>query len=148
VLAEDFDAVAAIGNLQAQPELEIAVALLKQSILAGIGNEFKSEICFAAGVNPFRRVGSLSVDDLRRLMEVARSQMSDNVLQRSAMRRTTRRAEPSEKLWVYGRSSEPCRKCGEPIQARRHKADARLTFWCPRCQPQPDAVQSGRRNQA
>jgi endonuclease-8 len=148
VLADDFDADAAVRNLQAQPDLEIAVALLKQSILAGIGNEFKSEVCFAAGVNPFRTVGSLPVADLRRLLDVARHQMSDNVLQHSAMRRTTRRVEPSENLWVYGRSGEPCRKCGEPIQARRHTADARLTYWCPRCQPLPrHAVQSGRRNQ-
>jgi len=136
VLAADFDAEAAVRNLQSQPALEIGVALLRQSLLAGIGNEFKSEVCFGAAVNPFRLVATLSTHDLRRLVDVARRQMSDNVLQSSAMRRTTRRADPAEGLWVYGRSGQPCRKCGEPVHARRHSTDARLTFWCPRCQPQ------------
>jgi len=135
VLADDFDSEGAIRNLQAQPAMEIGPALLRQNLLAGIGNEFKSEICFGAGVNPFRSVGSLTRDDLRRLMEAAKAMMTDNVLQRSAQRRTTRRVEPGENLWVYGRGGQPCRKCGEPVQARRHAADARLTYWCPRCQP-------------
>ena len=148
LLDDDFDAEAALRNLQSQPDLEVAVALLKQSILAGIGNEFKSEVCFAAGVSPFARVGSLPAADLRHMLEVARRQLTDNVRQRSAMRRTTRRSDPAENLWVYGRAGQPCRKCGEPIRSCRHLADARLTYWCPRCQPLVShAVQSGRRNQ-
>jgi endonuclease-8 len=135
VLDADFDAEVAVRNLQSLPALEIGVALLRQSLLAGIGNEFKSEVCFGAAVNPFRLVATLSTHDLRRLVDVARRQMSDNVLQSSAMRRTTRRADPAEGLWVYGRSGQPCRKCGEPVHARRHSTDARLSFWCPRCQP-------------
>jgi endonuclease-8 len=135
VLAADFDSEAAVRNLQSQPAMEIGMALLNQSLLAGIGNEFKSEICFAAGVSPFRPIGSLTADDLRRLVAVAQQQMSANVTQSSAMRRTTRRADPAEGLWVYGRSGQPCRKCGEPVHGRRNPVDARLTFWCPRCQP-------------
>jgi endonuclease-8 len=134
VLAEDFDIDAAVRNLQANPNMEIAAALMRQNLVAGIGNEFKSEVCFGAGIHPFRPVGTLSEAELRLLMEVARRQMTDNVLQRSAMRRTTRRVEPSENLWVYGRAGQPCRKCGEAILARRHTIDARLTYWCPRCQ--------------
>jgi endonuclease-8 len=134
LLASDFDSDTAIRNLQAQPEMEIAVALLKQSVIAGIGNEFKSEVLFAAGVHPFRHAGTLSLDELRRLIEAARHQLSDNVRQFSPRRRTTRRVERGENLWVYDRSGQPCRKCGERIVARRHSADGRLTFWCPRCQ--------------
>jgi len=135
VLDEDFDPEAAIRNLQSEPATEIGPALLKQRLLAGIGNEFKSEVCFGAGVNPFRTIGSLTVDELRHLMSVARSMMTDNVLQRSPRRRTTRRVEPGENLWVYGRGGQPCRKCGAPVEARRNAVDARLTYWCPRCQP-------------
>jgi endonuclease-8 len=134
VLAPDFDTEEAVRNLQSEPGLEIGVALLRQSLVAGIGNEFKSEVCFGAGMNPFRSVGTLSVEELRRLIDVARRQMSDNVAQPSAMRRTTRRADPAEGLWVYGRSGQGCRKCGESVLAKRHTSDARLTFWCPRCQ--------------
>jgi endonuclease-8 len=134
LLAVEFDAEAAIRNLQAEPGAEIAVALLRQRNLAGIGNEFKSEVLFEAGVDPFRPAGSLSMDELRRIMEVARRQLSDNVRQHAPLRRTTRRVQPGENLWVYNRSGQPCRKCGEPIVARRHVGDGRLTFWCPRCQ--------------
>jgi endonuclease-8 len=134
VLADDFDSAAAIRNLQLHSAMEVGPALLKQSILAGIGNEFKSEICFGAGVNPFRVVGSLTTDELARLMEVSRRMMQDNVVMHSAARRTTHRADPAEGLWVYGRSGQPCRKCGEPILGKRHASDARLSFWCPRCQ--------------
>jgi endonuclease-8 len=133
LLAEDFDAGAAIRNLQAQPEMEVGPALLRQSLVAGIGNEFKSEVCFGAGVNPFRLVGSLAGGELRRLIDVAQKMLADNVAQFSSKRRTTRRVEPGEGLWVYGRSGQACRKCGGAIRGRRH-ADGRLTFWCPGCQ--------------
>ena len=56
----DFDEAAAIANLAARPEFELGLALLDQSALAGIGNVFKSEIAFACGVNPFRKVGTLT----------------------------------------------------------------------------------------
>ncbi len=134
LLGAEFDEETAMANLRAQPEVEIAAALLRQSNLAGIGNEFKSEVLFEAGIHPFRAVGTLSTDELRRIFEVARRQLSDNVRQYSPRRRTTRRVERSENLWVYNRSGQACRKCGERIAARRHVADGRLTFWCPRCQ--------------
>jgi endonuclease-8 len=134
LLTDEFDTETAIRNLQAEPEVEIAVALLRQRNLAGIGNEFKSEVLFEAGVEPFRPAGTLSLDEFRRLIEVARRQLSDNVRQHAPLRRTTRRAQPGENLWVYSRSGQPCRKCGERIVARRHSSDGRLTFWCTRCQ--------------
>ena len=42
-------------------------SLLQQKALAGVGNVFKSEICFAAGLNPFRKVASLSASKWPRL---------------------------------------------------------------------------------
>ena len=49
---------------------------------------------------------------------------------------TTRRADPSERLWVYHRRGEPCRICGTAIQAFKQGLEARTSFWCPKCQPQ------------
>jgi endonuclease-8 len=49
-------------------------------------------------------------------------------------RRTTRRGDPSARLWVYGRAGEPCRVCGERIVLERRGLDARSTYFCPRCQ--------------
>ena len=55
-------------------------------------------------------------------------------------RRTTHEADPSASLWVYGRGGEPCRRCGEAILRRIQGPDARVTFWCARCQPMPDGT--------
>jgi len=142
-LAENFDEAEVIARLRARPELEIGVGLLTQSLLSGIGNVFKSEICYACGINPFRMVGDLSDDDLKCLVSKARKFMLANVTESSGdkittyvpMRRTTGRANVSERLWVYKRTGEPCRHCGSAIVSRKQGFDARTSFWCPRCQP-------------
>src|SRR5262249_50020063 len=45
VLADNFDPAAAIAQLRSRPDLEVGVALLTQSLVAGLGNVFKSEVC-------------------------------------------------------------------------------------------------------
>ncbi len=134
VLAPEFDEQTALARLRARPSLDVGVALLSQSILAGIGNVFKSEVCFASGVNPFRKVASLSEIEMEALMRNAREFLSRNS-EHSGPRRTTGRIDPSENLWVYKRGGEPCRKCGDRIESRKQGLDARITFWCPICQP-------------
>jgi len=143
VLAVDFDAAEAIESLRARGDLQVGVALLAQSIMAGLGNVFKSEVCFACGVNPFRQVDTLTSDDLSCLVETARKFVRANVAEASGdqittytgMRRTTGRSNREERLWVYGRRGEPCRKCGSAIVSRKQGEEARTTFWCPECQP-------------
>ena len=61
-----FDAALAIANLAARPDLELGLALLDQTALAGLGNVFKSEVAFACGLNPFRKVATLSRGPTRR----------------------------------------------------------------------------------
>jgi endonuclease-8 len=141
-LAKNFDESEVIARLRARPELEIGVGLLSQSLLSGIGNVFKSEICFACGINPFRTISDLTDDDLKCLVSTARKFMLVNVTDASSdkittyvpMRRTTGRANVSERLWVYKRTGEPCRRCGSAIVSQKQGFDARTSFWCPRCQ--------------
>jgi endonuclease VIII len=143
VLAPEFDEAAAVTQLRTRPDLEAGVALLRQSLVAGMGNVFKSEVCFASCVNPFRTIGSLTEEELLLLMRNARRFMLSNVSETSGdrivtytgMRRTTGRANPSERLWVYKRSGEPCRRCGAAILSSKQGLEARVTFWCPVCQP-------------
>ncbi len=120
-----------------------------RSVLAGIGNVFKSEICFVNGLSPFRAVGTLTRDEAAVAIASARQLLRANVLEdsggaivtyRGQQRRTTHASDPGESLWVYGRAGEPCRRCGEAIRRRIQGADARVTFWCPRCQPMPDGT--------
>jgi endonuclease-8 len=148
-LAPEFDAGEALRRLRSRPELLVGEALLSQSLLAGVGNVFKSEICFACGVHPFRLVASLSISELSCLLSTARKFLLANVTDSSGdaivtftgLRRTTGRIASEENLWVYSRRNEPCRKCSAPIESRRQGLDARTTFWCPNCQPiEPSAV--------
>ena len=141
LLATHFDSQEVIRRMRAASGAAIADVLLDQRVVAGIGNEFKSEILFLAGVHPFTPAGSLADSDLQRLIEVSRAQLAANVLTSSQSltivrgRRTTRRMDPSAKTWVYGRLNEPCRKCGTRIRSRKTGIYARLTYWCPQCQP-------------
>lgn len=146
VLGGGFDESAAIERLAACGDLELGDALLRQRVLAGVGNVFKSEICFATGLNPFRKVETVSKEQLTEVVAVARRQLAANVLEDSddgivtyrGLRRTTRSSRAGENLWVYGRRGEACRRCGEAIRRRLQGVDARATYWCPRCQPMPD----------
>lgn len=137
-----FDAAEAGRRLRAKAGAALGDALLDQRVMAGIGNVFKSEILFVSGLNPFRPVGSLSDDEVQHLIEVSQSLLRANVIDASRMptptwggeRRTTRRADPAARLWVYGRGGRPCRRCGTAIEYVKQGADARGTYWCPTCQ--------------
>jgi endonuclease-8 len=149
LLSENFDAESALDRVLSQPDEELGEVLLRQKILAGVGNVFKSEVCFATGLNPFRKVSTLTRDQLAQVIAVARRQLASNILEdspnaivtwRGIGRRTTNQSDPSANLWVYSRKGQPCRKCGERIRGRLQGVDARFTFWCPRCQPTPDGT--------
>jgi endonuclease-8 len=140
LLADGFDGADVLQRMQTRQDEAIADVLLNQRIVAGIGNEFKSEILFVAGVDPFRRVATLSRDELERIIQAARTALRASVLTRSQTlspafgRRTTRSLDPRQSLWVYGRGGKPCRSCGTAISVKKAGVDARLTYWCPRCQ--------------
>lgn len=135
-----FDLDDAVPRIRGHGGEAIADVLLNQRVVAGIGNVFKSEILFVARVHPFTPVDRLSDATVRRIVGIAREQLSANVmapaqtLSPSVGRRTTRSLDPAAKLWVYGRGGKPCRTCGTPIASAKTGVDARLTYWCPRCQ--------------
>jgi endonuclease-8 len=131
----------------ARPNEAVADVLLDQEVLAGVGNVFKSEICFVNGLHPFRKAATLTRDEAAAAIACAQRLLKANVLvdsgdtivtYRSQQRRTTHESDPTASLWVYGRAGEPCRRCGELIRRRIQGDDARVTFWCPQCQPMPD----------
>lgn len=145
LLAGTFDAEEAARRLRAHPQAEVGEALLDQSVVAGAGNVFKSEILFVAGVHPFRRVATLTDDEVREVLRVARRLLVMNAPPAApgrastwhGGRRTTGSADPSRALWVYGRGGEPCRRCATPVVFARQGPHARVTYLCPRCQPGP-----------
>ena len=141
LLDPGFDAAEALRRLRDRPAAAIGDALLNQRVLAGIGNVYKSEVLFVCRVPPFAVVRDLPDAVLSRLIESGRRLLRANVAEgpasntRGGFRRTTGRMAPGERLWVYGRARLPCRRCGTPIAVRAHGPDARLTYWCPTCQP-------------
>ena len=147
-LSDTFSAEQAIERMHAHGDIEIADVLLDQSVIAGIGNVFKSEVLFGARVNPFVPVSQLTREQLAEIVAVATRFMRANVVsgvasgfsRTASMRRTTGRADPSARLWVYGRGGQPCRRCGTAISRQKQGPYARSTYWCPKCQPNPRTI--------
>ncbi|NUR54081.1 MAG: Fpg/Nei family DNA glycosylase [Acidobacteria bacterium] len=141
LLADDFDEDDAVRRFRERGDREIGDALLNQRIVAGAGNVYKSEVLFLCRVNPFARVATIDDDALRRIVGTARKYLRANVtdprggiVTYTGYRRTTRRADPGERLYVYGRARQPCRRCGTRIRVKAQGPHARLTYWCPACQ--------------
>jgi endonuclease-8 len=143
LLAHPFDREEALRRFRQQANVPIADVLLNQRVIAGIGNVFKSEILFLTGIHPFAPVSALADADLQRILDTSREQLAANVMSRaqtlslSKVRRTTRSLNPAENLWVYSRGGKPCRRCGTRISSRKTGLDARPTYWCSTCQPDP-----------
>src|ERR1700684_4688032 len=83
VLSREFASDEAAARLREHAGEEVGNVLLNQRVLAGIGNVFKSEICFACGVHPFRRIESLSIPELSCLVSTARKFLMANVTEAS-----------------------------------------------------------------
>jgi endonuclease-8 len=142
LLGATFDRGEAIRRVRAAGALPIAQALLNQRLVAGIGNVYKSEVLFLAGVHPDTPASAVAPEALERVIDLARKLLQDNVVAGTpaaiqtyrSLRRTDRRSDPSDSLWVYSRAGQPCRNCGTAISSKKMGLDARTTYWCPRCQ--------------
>jgi endonuclease-8 len=121
VLAADFDSERAAAAIRTDPARGVGEALLDQRLVAGIGNIFKSEACFAARVDPWRPVGDLSEAELRAVLTAAREQMLGAV-------------ESGRKTFAVYRRRGPCAVCGGRVASRGQGDANRTTYWCSSCQ--------------
>jgi len=133
-IASEFDFDEAKRRIRERADTEIADALLNQRVVAGIGNEYKSEVLFIAKVNPFTKVRDVTDDQLDSILKIARKLMIANVEKRSARRVTTFSLDARQHQYVFSRGGKPCRRCGTPIQYAKQGRDVRGTYWCPKCQ--------------
>ncbi|MGZ4501243.1 MAG: Fpg/Nei family DNA glycosylase [Nocardioidaceae bacterium] len=137
LLGPDWDPDEAVRRLLARPDRPVAEALLDQRNLAGIGNLYKSELCFLAGVSPWRPVGD--VPALPKLVQRAKAALEAN--KDRVTQTTTGDLRRGAQTYVYRRDKRPCLRCGTRIRAEMQgPADAgpaqeRVTYWCPSCQP-------------
>jgi endonuclease VIII len=124
LIDESFDETVFIARLRGDdPTRAIGDALLDQRNLAGVGNMWKSEGCFLAGVDPWRKLAAVSDREASAIVRGIRAPM-----------RRSAGGERRDPAWVFDRAGRPCRRCGTPIRARGQGDDNRTTYWCPSCQ--------------
>lgn len=149
---EKWKSIAALGIDALSPELNqkmfdallekkktavVSVALLEQNLIAGIGNIYRSEALFLAGILPTRRISTLSETEKKGLLLAIKAVLRKAVKLRGTsdgdFRDTGGLPGRFERtLYVYNREHEPCKKCDTMIE--RKKIGQRSVFYCPCCQ--------------
>lgn len=136
LLGADWDPDEAVRRLQTQPDRDIAVALLDQRNLAGIGNFYKCEALFLRGLWPWTTVSDAG--DLRSIVTLAQRMLYSNRERWEQV--TTGDPRAGNNAYVFDRRGRPCRRCRTKIRMDRQGGDVtedRVTYWCPSCQPGP-----------
>jgi endonuclease-8 len=125
ILARELDEAAVLRRLREDdPTRPVGDALMDQRTIAGIGNLWKTEGCFAAGIDPWRPSGRVSDEELLAIVRGLRPRMQQAAL------------DGRQPRTIYRHAGAPCPRCGEAsrIQARGQWEDNRMTYWCPACQ--------------
>ena len=125
ILAPVLDEAGILRRLREDdPTRPIGDALLDQRILAGIGNLWKAEGCWLAEIDPWRRTGDVSDEEVHRILEETRPRMQESAGNGMQDRFKT----------IYGTTGRPCPRCGTRIKSLGQGDDGRTTYWCPGCQ--------------
>lgn len=114
----------------------IKTVLVDQSFLSGIGNCYSDEICFAAGVLPERKVGSLNPGETGRLFRAMQSVLTEAVEAGGYMepfyQGDTVTGGFNDRCRIYDREGQPCLRCGTTIV--RRDIGSRKSYCCTGCQ--------------
>ncbi len=118
----------------------IGALLMDQSVLAGIGNVYRAEVLYRAGLSPFRpgrevpeRVWAGMWADLQVLLRAGVRAGHIVTTSREDRDRRSGPARREDRCYVYRRHGLACRRCGTEV--RTQVMAARNLFWCPVCQP-------------
>jgi endonuclease VIII len=131
VFGESFDPALFLRALRGtDTSRPIADALLDQRILAGLGNVWKAEACFAVALDPWRPTGEVSDKEALAVVGFVREYIGQATHEHD----TARKGFVSRPRAVYNRAGQPCPRCGATIRVRGQGDNNRITFWCPGCQ--------------
>jgi formamidopyrimidine-DNA glycosylase len=124
---------ASLGNRRAP----VKAALLDQRTVAGMGNIYADEALWRAAIHPLREARSLEREEVRRLTRGVKDALRAGIARQGATLRDYaqpdgRSGRMQNEFKVYGRTDEPCDRCGTPIEKTR--VAGRGTWFCPRCQ--------------
>lgn len=117
--------------------IAIKTLLLNQNLIAGIGNIYADEALFAAGIRPDRPAGSLTAAEIKRLLRAVKKVLRTSIEQRGTTFRDYRdgynqKGNFQNHLQVYGKTNQPCPKCGELLLMTR--IGGRSSHFCNKCQ--------------
>ncbi|TLS50163.1 DNA-formamidopyrimidine glycosylase [Paenibacillus antri] len=112
-------------------------ALTDQAVIAGIGNCYADEMCFAAGIHPLRKLTDMSASQLQTLYPAMQSTLSEAMRYGGYMETPLYAGDKltggyNDRCKVYDRGGEPCFRCGTPIT--KTESNGRKVFFCERCQ--------------
>lgn len=113
----------------------IGELLMDQSVIAGIGNVYRAEILFRAGIDPHRPGNSISSQQLIDIWTDSVKLLKVGVKTSYMITRDelfTKRPSKAERNWVYKREGQPCRVCGTPVSIEL--MIGRKLYWCSSCQ--------------
>ncbi|MGV0745637.1 Fpg/Nei family DNA glycosylase [Mycolicibacterium sp. XJ870] len=117
----------------------IGALLMDQTVIAGVGNVYRSELLFRHGIDPYLpgiRLGQDEFDalwtDLVELMKVGVRRGKIVVVRPEHDHGAPSYGPGRPRTYVYRRAGEPCRVCRTPV--RTAVLEARNLFWCPTCQ--------------
>jgi formamidopyrimidine-DNA glycosylase len=116
----------------------LKAALLDQRTLAGMGNIYVDEALWRARLNPLRPAGGVGADELPSLARAIRAALRAGISRQGATLRDYATPDGGagrmqHEFKVYGRTGEPCERCGTAIEKTR--VAGRGTWYCPTCQP-------------
>lgn len=134
-ITDDFDADEAVRRLRARTDTPLALALTDQAAIAGIGNEWKSELLFDQHLDPFAPVAAFTDAELEALVRRA-AELMRVIVAAGRFERVVRPTGPP--LAVYDRAGRPCLDCGGRVLMERQGRfgeNARSTYYCHHCQP-------------
>ncbi len=135
-LGRDFDGSYLAGRAQGR-KVAIKQLIMDQRVVVGVGNIYASEALFRAGIHPRRAAGKVSRARYDKLAEGVRAVLGEAIRQGGTTLRDYVNADGTpgyfrQKLYVYERDGQPCRRCGTPI--RKLAQGQRSTYFCPACQ--------------
>lgn len=141
----DFDEVRARART-VHPGRAIGEVLLDQTVAAGLGNVYKSELLFLCRIHPGTPVAAVDEAAVEALFRLGRRLLQRNLgpgkrvttrlagLDREEVGQELPEVRPPAALWVYRRVGRPCFLCQTAIESDRQGDLARVTYWCPSCQ--------------
>lgn len=113
----------------------IGELLMDQSVIAGVGNVYRAELLFRAGIEPHTPGNALTANQILEIWNDAVKLMKVGVKTAYMITRDelfNKQPAKADRNWVYKRQGEPCRKCGTKISIELMQG--RKLYWCSACQ--------------